>query len=129
MRDDLMPDVLWEEARPLLPVHRPSRKGGRPRMDDRACLAALVYLLREGCTYRGPPWGELGCGSGVTVWRRLQEWTAASVWPALKQRLLSHLGRAGEVDIATVVADSSSCRAVKGGRTLDPIRLTVGSKA
>jgi transposase len=128
MRDDLMPDELWEEARPLLPVHLHSRQGGRPRVDDRACLTALVYLLREGCSYRGLPCGELGCGSGVTVWRRLQEWTTAGVWPALKQRLLNHLGREGEVDVATVVADSSSCRAVKGGRTPDPIRLTVGSK-
>ena len=129
MRDDLMPDVLWEEARPLLPVHRPSRQGGRPRVDDRACLAALVYLLREGCSYRGLPCRELGCGSGVTVWRRLGEWTQAGVWPVLKQRLLDHLGRAGEVDVATVVADSSSCRAVKGGRTPALTPPTVGSVA
>lgn len=129
MRDDLMPDELWEEVRPLLPVHPPTRKGGRPRVDDRACLAALVYLLREGCTYRGLPCVELGCGSGVTVWRRLQEWTDAGVWDPLKRRLLEHLGRAGAVAVTTVVADSSSCRAVKGGRTPDPTPPTAASKA
>ena len=30
----------------------PSPNGGRPRVSDRACLTALSYLLREGCTYR-----------------------------------------------------------------------------
>jgi transposase len=129
MRTELLPDTLWEAAQPLLPVHTPSPKGGRPRVDDRACLAALSYLLREGCTYRGLPCQELGCGSGVTVWRRLQEWTKAGVWKPLHQKLLHHLGKAGEVDPSTVVADSSSCRAVKGGSTPDPTPRIAGSKA
>jgi transposase len=129
MRTDLLPDTLWAAAEPLLPPHPPSPKGGRPRVSDRACLTALTYLLREGCTYRGLPCQELGCGSGVTVWRRLQEWTQAGVWPALHETLLHHLGRAGAVDPSTVVADSSSCRAVKGGSTPAPIPQTEGSKA
>ncbi|MBN9521043.1 transposase [bacterium] len=64
MRTELVPDALWEETRPLLPAHPPSPKGGRPRVPDRACLAALLYLLREGGTYRGLPCRELGCGPG-----------------------------------------------------------------
>ena len=120
MRTDLMPDTLWEEAERVLPAHPPSPKGGRPRVPDRPCLTALVYLLREGGTYRGLPCQELGCGSGVTVWRRLQEWTEAGVWPALHEKLLYHLGRAGEVDVSTVVADSASVRAVKGGAHTGP---------
>ena len=129
MRTDLMPDALWEAAERLLPPHPPSPKGGRPRVSDRACLTALTYLLREGCTYRGLPCQELGCGSGVTVWRRLQEWTEAGVWPKLHETLLRHLGKAGEIDTSIVVADSSSCRAVKGGPTPDPTPRTAGSKA
>ncbi|HEX4611538.1 MAG TPA: hypothetical protein VH092_25310 [Urbifossiella sp.] len=50
----------------------------------------------------------------VTVWRRMQEWTRAGVWPAVYRRLLGHLGRAAAADPSTVVADSASCRAVKG---------------
>ena len=53
----------------------------------------------------------------MTVWRRLREWTHANVWPAVHERLLAHLGRAGPVDVDTVVADSASVRAVKGGCT------------
>jgi transposase len=129
MRTDLLPDALWEEVQRLLPPHPPSPKGGRPRVSDRACLTALTYLLREGCTYRGLPCRELGCGSGVTVWRRLQEWSRAGVWQALHEALLRHLGRAGEIDTSVVVADSGSCRAVKGGSTPAPTPRTVGSKA
>ena len=129
MRTDLMPDALWEVAERQLPPHPPSPKGGRPRVPDRACLTALSYLLREGCTYRGLPCRELGCGSGVTVWRRLQEWTEAGVWPELHETLLQHLGKAGEIDTSIVVADSSSCRAVKGGSPPDPTPRTAGSKA
>lgn len=128
MRTDLVPDTLWEEVKGLLPEHPRSPKGGRPRVPDRPCLGALVYLLREGCTYQGLPCQELECGSGVTVWRRLQEWTRAGVWGKLHEKLLGHLGRAGEVDISTVIADSASVRAVKGGPIPDPIRPTAGSK-
>jgi transposase len=127
MRPDLVPDALWDETQPLLPAHPPSPRGGRPRVPDRACLAAVLYLLREGGTYRGLPCQELGCGSGATVWRRMQEWTRAGVWPAVHQRLLGHLGRAGAADPSTVIADSASCRAVKGGRTPDPTRPTGAS--
>jgi transposase len=127
MRADLLPDALWDEVQPLLPLHSPSPKGGRPRVPDRPCLAALLYLLREGGTYRGLPCTELSCGSGVTVWRRLQEWTQAGVWLAVQERLLDHLGRAGAVDPSLVVADSSSCRAVKGGSIPDRTR-PIGAK-
>jgi transposase len=127
MRTDLLPDTLWDEVQPLLPPHPPSPNGGRPRVPDRPCLAALVYLLREGGTYRGLPCAELACGSGVTVWRRLQEWTQAGVWQAVHERLLDHLGRIGAVDPSLVVADSSSCRAVKGGSTPDRTR-PIGAK-
>ena len=77
-------------------------------MPDRACLAGLLYLLREGGTYRGLPCRELGCGSGPTAWRRMREWTRAGVWPAVHRRLLAHLGRAGAADPSTVIADSAS---------------------
>ena len=113
----LLTEEQWGRVAPHLPAHPPSPKGGRPRVSDRACLTALLYLLREGGRYRGLPCRELGCGSGVTVWRRFREWTRAGVWAAVHRKLLDHLGRAGAADPATVVADSASCRAVKGGRT------------
>lgn len=112
----LVTDELWEAVRPLLPPHPPSPKGGRPRVDDRACLTALVFLLRAGLAWRFLPLG-LGCGSPATVWRRQREWAARGVWPAVHARLLEALGEAGRVDLDDAVIDSASVRAVKGGRT------------
>jgi hypothetical protein len=47
---------------PLLPTP-PPRYGGRPRVDDRAALAGIVYQLRTGVPWRLLPTRQLGCGS------------------------------------------------------------------
>jgi transposase len=112
----LVPQKLWNEIEPLLPPERPKPKGGRPRVDDRACLTGIVYVLRTGMPWRFVP-TELGCGSGVTCWRRLRDWTQAGVWPRIHQKLLGLLGRRGRLRAALVVMDSASVRAVLGGRT------------
>ena len=115
MSFELVPDALWNEIRPLLPPERPKPKGGRPRVPDRACLRGIVYVLRTGMPWRMVP-AELGCGSGVTCWRRLREWTEAGVWPAIHEKLLGILGRKGRLDLSRAAIDSSSVRAVFGGR-------------
>ena len=107
---------MWNEIRPLLPPERPKPRGGRPRVPDRACLRGIVYVLRTGMPWRMVP-AELGCGSGVTCWRRLREWTEAGVWPAIHEKLLGTLGRKGRLDLSRAAIDSSSVRAVSGGRT------------
>jgi transposase len=43
----LVPEQLWQAIRPLLPTP-PPRCGGRPRVDDRAALAGIVYQLWTG---------------------------------------------------------------------------------
>jgi transposase len=50
------PDALWHLAKPLLPPH-PERHqgGGRSRSDDRATLAAILYVLESGCSWRKLP--------------------------------------------------------------------------
>jgi hypothetical protein len=62
--DDLVPDTLWQTIQPLLPTP-PRRYGGRPRIDDRACLAGIVYQLRTGIPWRLLPVRELGGGCGT----------------------------------------------------------------
>jgi hypothetical protein len=43
------PDDFWEAAQPLIPVPAPRRQGGgKRRADDRAVLAAIVYLVQAG---------------------------------------------------------------------------------
>lgn len=112
----LVPDRLWQEIEPLLPPQRPKPRGGRPRVPDRACLTGILYVLRTGMPWRFVP-AELGCGSGVTCWRRLRQWTQAGVWWRIHHRLLGVLGRRGDLDASLAVMDSGSVRAVFGGRT------------
>ena len=112
----LVSDRLWNEIKPLLPPEPPKPKGGRPRVPDRACLTGIVYVLRTGMPWRLVP-GELGCGSGVTCWRRLRAWTDAGVWRRIHHKLLGVLGRRGKIDASLVVLDSASVRAVLGGHT------------
>jgi transposase len=111
--DTLVPDTLWQTIQPLLPTP-PPRYGGRPRVDDRAALAGIVYQLRTGVPWRLLPVEQLGCGSPVTCWRRLRDWQRAGVWQRLHQLLLDELGREGRLDWSRASLDSLSVRAKRG---------------
>jgi transposase len=115
--ETLVPERLWQAIQPLLPVPAP-RYGGRPRVDDRAALAGIVYQLRTGVPWRLLPTRELGCGSPVTCWRRLRDWQRAGVWRRLHQVLLDHLGREARLDWSRASLDSLSVRAKRGAGTL-----------
>jgi transposase len=110
----LVPDDLWQAIEPLLPPP-PRRYGGRPRIDDRAALAGIVYQLHTGIPWRLLPVRELGCGSPVTCWRRLRDWQRAGVWQQLHHRVLDQLGRQGQLDWSRASLDSLSVRAKRGG--------------
>lgn len=110
-----VPDDLWAAIAPLLPPEPPKPKGGRPRVPDRAALGGILFVLRTGCGWEHLP-QELGCGSGMTCWRRLRDWTEAGVWARLHQVLLDRLGEQGEIDWGRAAVDSATVRA-KGGAT------------
>lgn len=73
MAPPIVPDELWQIIEPLLPPEPPKPKGGRPRIPDRQCLAGILFVLRTGLPWEDLP-QELGCGSGMTCWRRLRDW-------------------------------------------------------
>jgi transposase len=114
MAFSLVPDEFWHEIEPLLPAAVPKPKGGRPRIPDRAALTGIVYVLRSGAAWKMLP-QELGCGSGVSCWRRLRDWTKLGIWPEVHRRLLNVLGRRGDIDLNRAIIDSQSVRAVFGG--------------
>ena len=82
-------------------------------MDDRAALTGILFVLRTGIGWEYLP-QELGCGSGMTCWRRLRDWQLAGVWDRLHRVLLDELGKAGRIDWTRASLDASSVRA-KGG--------------
>ena len=109
-------EALWGVIAPLLPEHKPSPKGGRPPVPDRACLEGIIFVLKTGMPRQMLP-TRLGYGSGSTRWRRFRDWTRLGVWPELHRRLLRVLGRRGKLNLERAVIDSASVRALKGGRT------------
>jgi transposase len=111
----IVPDDLWEAIEPLLPKEAPNPNGGRPRVPDRAALAGIVFVLRTGCPWRLLP-KELGCGSGSTCWRRLQDWQEAGVWERPHETLLNWLGDAAAIDWSRASLDSLSVRAKRGAK-------------
>jgi transposase len=106
-------DELWELAGPLLPEHPADPRGGRPRVDNRVCFGAVVFVLFSGIAWRHLP-REMGC-SPATAHRRLTEWQTAGVFDRLHQELLRRLNRAGKIDWQTSVVDGSHIRALQGG--------------
>ena len=70
----IVSDKLWELVEPLLPkTERRFRYPGRKRFPDRQALQGILFVLHTGIAWTQLP-AELGLGSGVTCWRRLDQW-------------------------------------------------------
>jgi len=93
----LVDDTLWAVVAPLRPKPRPKPQAGRPRVSDRACLSGIVFVLQTGIQGEDLP-PEMGCGCGMTCWRRLRDWQAAGVWWDRHRVLLDRLGEADRID-------------------------------
>lgn len=128
MAKPLLPDGLWEIVQPLLPEEPPKPRGGRPRVPDRQALTGILFVLRSGLPWSMMP-KELGCGSGVTCWRRLRDWQAAGVWEAVFHHVLDWRRAEDRLDLDRVVVDSSSVRALSGGHRRAPTPQIAAERA
>src|SRR5438067_5562495 len=128
MAKSLIPDELWEVIEPLLPPEPPKPKGGRPRIPNRAALTGIVFVLKSGIPWELLP-QEMGCGSGMTCWRRLQEWQAQDVWHEVHQRLLNCLGVADQIDWSRAALDASTVPAPGGGQQPGRIQRLAANRA
>lgn len=114
MKRQLLPDELWAIVEPLLPAEAPKPKGGRPPIPNRAALTGILFVLRSGIPWEMLP-KEMGCGSGMTCWRRLRDWQKTGVWDRLHRALLDRLGQAELIDWSRAALDTSAVPAKKGG--------------
>jgi transposase len=135
MAKQLISDALWSRVRPLLPAKPAHPKGGHPfTISDRAALTGIVFVLKTGIPWEYLP-REMGCGSGMTCWRRLRDWQRAGVWEGLHRALLDVLGEAGAIDWERASADSATApakgvkRGPRGRCTSGRTRPTGGVRA
>src|SRR5260221_11251022 len=98
MAKPLLPDELWEIIEPILPPWTPSPKGGQPRLDDRKALTGILFVLKTGIPWEDLP-QEMGCGCGMTCWRRLRDWQADGTWEKIHEILPDRLRGADKLDL------------------------------
>jgi transposase len=123
MARPLLSDALWQEVEPLLPKRPPRPRGGRPPISDRAALMGILFVLRTGIPWELLP-QEMGCGSGMTCWRRLRDWYAAGVWDKLHALFLRRLREQARIDWSRVSLDSASVPSPRGVRRPGRTRRT-----
>ena len=115
MAKELVSVGLWAICEPIIPRLKKSRKGGRPPVGNREALTGILFVLKTGIAWEDLP-KEMGCGSGMTCWRRLVAWQKAGVWDKLHHILLEELQRADEIDWSRAIVDSAALKAVMGGK-------------
>lgn len=128
MAKPLLPDGLWALIEPLLPPQVPSPKGGRPPITHRQALTGILFVLKTGIPWEDLP-AEMGCGCGMSCWRRLRDWHLDGTWDRVHAVLLERLDNAGRIDWGRAAIDSSSVRAVFGGSMSAPTPRTEGRTA
>lgn len=120
----LVSDALWQRVLPLLPeVGRRFRYPGRKRLDDRAALQGILFVLYSGIAWQHLP-SVLGFGSGSTCYRRMVEWQKAGVFERLHRLLVEELDQAGQIEWSRTVCDASHVQTKKGGRRRATARST-----
>jgi len=122
MAKPVLSDALWKLIGPLLPPpkRRRRRNPGRKPLDNRAVLTGILFVLKTGIPWEYLP-KEMGCGSGMTCWRRLRDWQQQGVWDRIHRVLLGKLRQADQIDWSRGIVDSTSVRAVHGGKKRAPI--------
>lgn len=114
---------LWTHIEPLLPPELPKPKGGRPRVNNKDALRGILFILETVTPWERLPM-ELGCGCGMTCWRRLREWQRAGVWERLHALLLRELNAANAFEWERFAVDSGTVPAPRGARKQAPIPPT-----
>lgn len=130
MAGPILDDDLWAIIEPMLPPMKPRRfrYPGRKPISNRRALTGVLFVLRTGIPWEMLP-KEMGCGSGVTCWRRLRDWQAAGVWDKVHGRLLAELRKRDALDLSIAAVDSGSVRAVGAGKKRGRTPRTGASRA
>jgi transposase len=109
MRFSEITDEQWRFIEPLLP---PLAKEGRPRVDDRMTINAILYVLTTGCRWMDLP-REYGDDSTANL--RLRRWEEKGVWGRITEALVQSGNSLGRLSMKRLSIDSTDVAAKKGG--------------
>jgi putative transposase len=117
-------DELWAVVAPILAELDPPKPTGRPRVDARATLDAIIFRLRSGCQ-----WNQLPerFPDDSSVHRTFQRWVRLGVFERLWGALVTACAELGGVDWEWQAADGAMGKARLGGISSDATRPIVAS--
>src|SRR5262252_7671734 len=118
-------DELWAVIAPILADLDPPKPRGRPRVDARATLNAVIFRMRTGCQ-----WNQLPerFPDDSSVHRTFQRWVCLGVFERLWATLVDHCAELGGVDWEWQSADTMMGKARLGG-TLSAAIPPIGASA
>jgi transposase len=107
-----VPDPLWERIEPILARLDPPNPRGRPRIDPRAALDAIIFRLRSGCQWNHLP---ASFPDDSSVHRTFVRWSERKVFETIWADLIEACEDLDGVEWEWQAADGSMGKARKGG--------------
>jgi len=100
-------DAQWNKIADIFPKRK---KMGRPPVDDRKMVNAILWILKT-----GSPWRDLkeSYGSWQTVYDRFYKWNRTGLWNRIPRQLQSDFQSKLKVDWRMFSVDGSNVRAHK----------------
>ena len=113
-------DRQWRLLAPLIPTAKP---GGRPRSHDpRELINAILYVVRNGCTWRALPHDLPRWQTAYYYFRR---WQADGTWQRVHDTLRTQVRLAAgrQASPSAAILDSQSVKTTeKGGHAATTVR-------
>ena len=111
-------DELWDVIAPILADLDPPKPTGRPRVEARRTLDAIIFRLRSGCQ-----WNQLPerFPDDSSVHRTFQRWVRLGFFERIWATLVDHCTELGGVDWEWQAADAMLGKARSGGTSLAAI--------
>jgi transposase len=107
-----IPEALWERIDLVLPIYKPSVKGGRPRLPMRDVVCGILYVLRTGSQWKAMP-KQFGSGSAIHAY--FQEWVALDVFEQLWRLALEEYDELKGIDWKWQSLDGAMNKSPLGG--------------
>lgn len=114
-----VPDPLWERIAPILAQLDPPKPRGRPRIDPRAALDAIIFRLRSGCQWNHLP---ASFPDDSSVHRTFVRWSERNVFEAIWADIIEACEDLDGVEWEWQAADGCMGKARKGGSRSVPTR-------